>query len=664
VTDVNETPEVAARIFVGALEAHGAAVQEDLDAYFRDPDGDALVYAAESSDSAVAAASVAGGVLVIRPLAIGTARVTVRATDPGGLEAEQTVEVVVEASRSERTRVLEAGLAAFGRSIGTEAVDVIGGRLGLESSGGPGRTHLQLGGRAVGCGGSAGGADNGGCDWQALARTASGLLGAQVSLPHAGTGGGHAPVALNAATLLFGGPGTANASTLAGGGAYQGQQKMVPGERADGLSFNPLSGRDLLERSSFQLSFGHGAASDSAALDDSVGAARQATDVNPGWTVWGRAGTGGFEGRPADGLRFDAGRTRSAHLGIDYRFASGLLVGVAGARNRFETEFESAVNGVGTVDASLTSVHPYVHWSPSEGLGLWALAGAGTGDAALEETAGNRFSAGIAMLMGGLGARRQLGSGFALKADAFSVRVRSDDADDMAGVTALAHRVRIAPEAAKTWALGDAASLRTRLEFGARLDAGDAEAGLGAEAGAEASFDHARSGLSVGLRGRTLLAHQAEGLREWGAGFSLRFQPGNGPENGLSLSVQPSWGAADSRAGTLWQAGAAGFGAEAQSGVPAPAAPARWTPAHVAMELGYGLALRNGAAITPVGRWSQDADGGQRFNLGARFSLLDTPAETRPTGVRFLIHLYGEHTASPLDSPQRRLGLAGQIEFR
>ena len=314
-----------------------------------------------------------------------------------------------------------------------------------------------------------------------------------------------------------------------------------------------------------------------------------------------------------------------------------------------------------------------MHWSPSDGLGLWALAGAGTGDAALEEAAGGRFGADIAMLMGALGARRELAGGLALKADAFSVRVRSDDADDLAGVTALAHRVRLAPEVAKTWALGGAASLRTRLELGARLDAGDAETGLGAEAGGEASFDHAPTGLSVAMRGRALLAHQADGLREWGAGFALRLQPGGTDPTGLSLSVEPTWGAAAGASGALWQNGVATLNPAAQS--PQISAPAGWTPGRMAMELGWGVALDNGATITPFGRWSQDAGAGRRFNAGARFSLLGENGESGPAGadahslapaenVRFFIYLYGEHASSPLEPPQRRLGLAGQIQLR
>ncbi len=675
VTDVNEAPEATAQIAVAALDAHGAAVQETLDAYFRDPDGDALAYAAESSDTAVAAASVAGGVLTIRPFAIGTASVTVTATDPGGLAAEQTVAVVVEASRSERARVLEGALAAFGRSLGAEAVDVIGGRLGLESAGGLGRSHLQLGGRSIACGDGAGAGD--GCGWRALARTASGLLGVQVALPSAGgLGGAPSADALNPAALLFGGPGAGAggfggpvggaATGLGVAGDYRGQQEpaaAAPG----GVTFNPLSGGDLLERSSFQLSLGGGAASDSGAFG-----AQDAAGLRPGWTVWGRAGMGGYEGRPADGLRFDGGRARSAHLGADYRFASGLLVGVAGARSSFETEFESAVNGAGSVAASLTSVHPYVHWSPTGGLGLWALAGAGTGDATLEETAGGRFGADIAMLMGALGARRELAGGIALKADAFSVRVRSDDAADLAGVTARAHR--------------SPARARSREDLGARRRSVAAHAARARRAprrrrrrdwagrrGGRRGVVRPRAHRPVRRDARARAARApGQGLREWGAGVSLRLQPGGGAETGLSLSVEPAWGAATDATGELWRQGPGTLEPAVQTAQTAPTtAPSGWAPGRMAMELGWGVALDNGATITPFGRWSQDAGAGQRFNAGARFSLLGQSAQSG-TGAhspaaespRFILHLYGEHASSPLEPPQRRLGLAGAIQLK
>ncbi len=73
----------------------GAAVTVDLSGYFDDADGDTLSYTATSSHPDVATVSVAGGSATIAGVMEGTARMVVRATDPGGLYAEQEFDVVV-----------------------------------------------------------------------------------------------------------------------------------------------------------------------------------------------------------------------------------------------------------------------------------------------------------------------------------------------------------------------------------------------------------------------------------------------------------------------------------------------------------------------------------------------------------------------------------------
>ena len=84
---------------VGTIPDQTAAVGEtvtvDLSTYFDDPDGDPLAYAAASSDSGVARASVAGSIVTITAVAKGTTSVTVTATDPEGLAATQTFQSMV-----------------------------------------------------------------------------------------------------------------------------------------------------------------------------------------------------------------------------------------------------------------------------------------------------------------------------------------------------------------------------------------------------------------------------------------------------------------------------------------------------------------------------------------------------------------------------------------
>ena len=72
-------------------------VELDLSSYFADLDGDALSYAAGSSNGAVVLAVVSGGGFGMIAVSAGSAIVTVTANDPGGLCAHLTFEVTVEA---------------------------------------------------------------------------------------------------------------------------------------------------------------------------------------------------------------------------------------------------------------------------------------------------------------------------------------------------------------------------------------------------------------------------------------------------------------------------------------------------------------------------------------------------------------------------------------
>ena len=67
----------------------------------------------------------------------------------------------------------------------------------------------------------------------------------------------------------------------------------------------------------------------------------------------------------------------------------------------------------------------------------------------------------------------------------------------------------------------------------------DAETGTGVEVGA--GLRYSAGMLSADARVRTLLAHEADGYEEWGAGGSIRLSP-SGSGLGPSLAVAPSWG--------------------------------------------------------------------------------------------------------------------------
>ena len=74
----------------------GSEERFDLQSHFRDPDGDALSYAATTSNAQVATVGVSASVVTVRAVSLGRADVTVTAVDPGGLTATQTFGVTGE----------------------------------------------------------------------------------------------------------------------------------------------------------------------------------------------------------------------------------------------------------------------------------------------------------------------------------------------------------------------------------------------------------------------------------------------------------------------------------------------------------------------------------------------------------------------------------------
>ena len=92
---VNGPPTVTGTVEDQTLNV-GDTITADIAELFTDPDGDALTFAATSSDTAVATASVSGSTMTVMAVAEGSATVTVSATDTGDLSAEFEFTVTVE----------------------------------------------------------------------------------------------------------------------------------------------------------------------------------------------------------------------------------------------------------------------------------------------------------------------------------------------------------------------------------------------------------------------------------------------------------------------------------------------------------------------------------------------------------------------------------------
>ena len=120
-------PPPVAPVQVGTIPnqtiATGQSATLEVSAYFRDPDGGVLTYAAASSAVGVVSVSMSGSTLIIVGEADGTATVTVTAADPDGLTAAQGFGVTVETPNRapEAVGTISAQAVATGSA---ETVDV------------------------------------------------------------------------------------------------------------------------------------------------------------------------------------------------------------------------------------------------------------------------------------------------------------------------------------------------------------------------------------------------------------------------------------------------------------------------------------------------------------------------------------------------------------
>ncbi len=69
------------------------------------------------------------------------------------------------------------------------------------------------------------------------------------------------------------------------------------------------------------------------------------------------------------------------------------------------------------------------------------------------------------------------------------------------------------------------------------------QAGFGANLGGGLAFADPKNGLSLDMKARGLVAHEASGFREWGASTAFSFDPRPSTDRGLSMSLRQSWGA-------------------------------------------------------------------------------------------------------------------------
>lgn len=496
---------------------------------------------------------------------------------------------IVGYRKGAQRRDLKMVLAAVGRTIASDAVEVLSGRFRSPSS----QPHVTVGGQMLRLtGGKEGEA------WKHVTDAAVGVA------------------------RMFGVDGGANGRTL-GVAGDAGALSRHPGLFNGGIDHTnwrapvrtrDVSVKDVLARSAFELP-----------LSSTEGGGIA------GLTLWGRGMASHFSGSPATGFSMD-GEVYSGYLGLDYRLDPKIMLGLALSHATGDADYEVTGQRFG-LDVQLTSVLPYARWQPSAGLGVWGMFGAGWGEMDLDSV-GTKQTTDLTLVMGALGGRQALvswqGIDFAAKADAFRSTLRSQGKGILPSARGGSGRVRLLLEGRTDVMISPVSRLQPRLELGGRWDTGEADRGLGAEVGGGVAYTHTKLGLGVEAQGRYLLAHEEKAFEDWGASLKVRMDPGIKGQ-GFWLSMAPVWGRPSTGAERLW--GGAGSAAVVLDSSRDRSGRSGWAPGQLEMDLGYGVAMSDGGLVTPYGGLALGRSGAARYRFGSRLTL-NTVLDLRVEGER------------------------------
>ena len=331
-------------------------------------------------------------------------------------------------------------------------------------------------------------------------------------------------------------------------------------------------------------------------LSGSEFALNRATSRGGILSFWSRSAQSQFHGR--DGVMALNGDVRTTMVGADYS-KGRMVTGVSLSHSRGLGNYASVDSG--RMTSAVTGLYPWIGYKASDRITVWTVAGYGAGGLLLNPGAGPAIETGLSMAMAAGGGRGQIlgdgnGFGLAFKADALWVGTHTKAVDGpggrLAATDAAVNRLRTALEGSHNLTIGNRMALTPSVEVGIRQDGGDAETGTGMDVGAGLVFADAVTGLSVDVRVRRLVVHQADGFAEHGLSISVSYNPTPTTPLGFTARVSPAWGGdAMSGAEALWgRESMGGMGHESVRG----------SGGHrLDTEVGYGLPIGSRFVGTP-----------------------------------------------------------------
>ena len=289
-------------------------------------------------------------------------------------------------------------------------------------------------------------------------------------------------------------------------------------------------------------------------------------------SFWSRGARSSFAGRE-EALSL-GGDVRTMMVGADY--AKGPLVtGLSLSNSRGLGEYAGVTDG--QVASAVTGLYPWLGYTLSDRVSVWGVTGYGKGALTLMPGEGAALTSGLSMAMAAAGTRGALVAG---GASGFELAFKAD-----------------------------------ALWVGTSIDGVEGPGGL--------VVSDASTGLTVDVRVRMLVVHQADGFSERGMALSLSYNPTPSTPLGLTARVAPSWGGqATSGAEAMW-------GRETMAGM---ANGGLASGNRLEGEVGYGLPVGSRFVGTPrVG--VSTSEYGRDYRIGYGLGVLDRERLNLELGV-------------------------------
>ena len=354
-------------------------------------------------------------------------------------------------------------------------------------------------------------------------------------------------------------------------------------------------------------------------------------------TVWGGGDYSSY-GNIIDGTDVD-GNGFSGTIGMDMQPIPRMVTGLVLTTNRwgldYATDASDSSEEEGTYGVNVTMVNPYVNWLATDQLNFWATFGYGRGEVEQKPdgAAADTQTDGLTSWAGGLrfellpGVDPLTGEGSPLGL-AFKV-----DGGTSSFLDTQVQLARLAAEVSRFFAVENGL-LSAALELGwnirsvsdkdevdgQRQRIADKDDGGGAELAGSLNWLNTDGSVSATVDTRVLFSGGDH--REWGIGGHLRFAPSRTDGEGLSLTLQPSFGVTGTQLDELWSLSGDGdpaMGNDLPSG-------------RLDAQLAYGFRHGNGL-LTPYTEVVLE-DATSIYGAGLRYGLPLSSLELDLKGVR------------------------------